>query len=111
MALRDERCQACTAATPRLTADELAAVRSELHPAWEVVRDGTTLRRSLRFPDFAAAFALATRIALVAQEHGHHPDLSVGWGRLDVDITTHAVNGLTRNDGVLAANVDAVAGG
>lgn len=110
MALRDERCEACTASTPLLTADELAAVRSELDPAWEVVADGKRLRRTFRFPDFAEAFALATRIALIAQEHGHHPDLTVGWGRLDVEITTHVAHGLTRNDAVLAANVDAAAG-
>jgi 4a-hydroxytetrahydrobiopterin dehydratase len=109
--LRAQRCEACTAATPTLTAGELEAARAQLDPAWEVAAEGTRLRRSFRFGDFTAAFALATRIALIAQEQGHHPDMCVGWGRLDVDITTHAVGGLTRNDAVLAAHVDAAAGG
>jgi 4a-hydroxytetrahydrobiopterin dehydratase len=106
MALRDDRCEACTGATPLLTSDELTRLHAELDPAWELASSGTRLRRTLGFPDFATAFALATHIALIAQEQGHHPDMTVGWGRLVVEITTHAVGGLTRNDVVFAAHVD-----
>ena len=109
MALLEERCEACTAQTPLLTPDELVTLRQELDPAWHLSGDGTRLRRTFRLRDFASAFGLATRIALVAQDQAHHPDITVGWGRLDVEITTHAVGGLTRNDAVLAAHVDAVA--
>ena len=107
MALRDERCPACTASTPKLTPDELAKARGELSADWNVTAESTRLRRTLRRPDFAAAFALATRVALIAEGQGHHPDLTIGWGRLEIEITTHAVGGLTRSDVVLAAHIDA----
>ena len=109
MALADQRCEACTGSTPALTPDELREALTELHGLWSVV-EGTRLRRDLRFADFGAAFATATRVALLAEEQGHHPDVTVGWGRLRIELTTHAVGGLTRNDVVMAAKIDRVAG-
>ena len=103
--LSEQRCEACTAQTPTLTPAEIESLRAQLDAAWTVV-DGRTLRRRLAFPDFRTAFAMASGIAALAEEEGHHPDLCVGWGRLDVDLTTHAVNGLTRNDLILAAKID-----
>jgi 4a-hydroxytetrahydrobiopterin dehydratase len=108
MALTKERCEACTGATPTVAGAELDELRSQLSPEWRV--DGAFLRRRLRFPDFAATFAAATRVALIAEGEGHHPDMAVGWGRLEIELTTHAVKGLTRNDFILAAKVDAALG-
>ena len=108
MALAKERCEACTGATPAVEGAELDALRAQLSPDWEV--DGVRLRRRMRFPDFAAAFSFATRVALIAEGEGHHPDMAVGWGRLEIELTTHAVKGLTRNDFILAARIDAAAG-
>ena len=107
--LAAERCEACTGETPRVSGRELDELRGQLSADWEVV-DGTRLRRRLRCPDFGSAFASATRVALIAEGEGHHPDLTVGWGRLVVELTTHAVRGLTRNDFILAAKVDAALG-
>lgn len=107
--LRDEKCEACTAKTPRVTGDGIAELKRELHADWSVSDDERTLRRSFRFDDFTGAYTLATAIALTAQDEGHHPELSVGWGHLDVELTTHAIKGLSRNDFVLAAKVDALA--
>ena len=109
MPLVKERCEACTGATPTVTGAELDSLRAEIHPEWELV-DGARLHRSLRLHDFASAFALATHVALLAESEGHHPDLTVGWGRLEIELATHAVKGLTRNDFILAAKVDAALG-
>ena len=77
-----------------------------------VERDGTTmLRRRLRFGDFKDAFGFATRIALVAEEEGHHPDMEIGWGKVVVSLTTHSSGGLTPNDFIMAAKVDRLAAG
>lgn len=108
VALKDERCEACTGSTPRVRGEELAGLRAQLHGDWEVEGE-ERLRRTLRFGDFAGAFATATRVALIAEAQGHHPDLHVAWGRLTVEIWTHAVGGLTRSDFVFAARVDAAA--
>lgn len=107
--LREQRCEACTASTPLVPDAELDLLRAQLHPDWQVQGDPRRLRRDLRTRDFAEAFALATRVALYAEQVGHHPDLQVAWGRLGVEIWTHKARGITHSDLVFAAHVDAAA--
>jgi len=106
--LAQEACEACTGSTPVVTGAELEGLRSELHGDWRLDEDGHSIRRGFRFHDFAEAFAFAVRIAFIAEEEGHHPDITVGWGRCTVVLTTHAVKGLTRNDFIVAAKVDRI---
>ncbi len=108
--LASHHCEACEPGTPPLDEQQAAALTAELHPAWK--REGNTkLRRTLRFEDFKDAFGFATRIALVAEEEGHHPDLEIGWGKVVVALTTHSAGGLTRNDFIIAAKIDRLAAG
>jgi 4a-hydroxytetrahydrobiopterin dehydratase len=94
-----------------LHAHEIARLRSDL-PGWEVVSVSgrQQLVRSFTFPDFMSAVQFVTRIATVAEQEGHHPDLEVGWGRVQVKLWTHAAGGLTENDFILAAKIDRLAG-
>lgn len=67
------------------------------------------LQAMLTFADFAEAFAFMTRVGLVAQEQGHHPDMSISWNRVTISITTHdAGNTVTDHDRTLAAAIDAM---
>ncbi len=68
------------------------------------------MRRRLRFPDFVRAFGRATQAGLVAEAEGHHPEMTVGWGYLEIELSTHAIGGLSRNDFILAAKIDALDG-
>ncbi len=99
-----ERCQACAPGTPPLPEAEIAQLMDQVAPAW--IRSGPGLRRHQRTSDFAEAFGLATRIALLAEREGHHPELRLGWGYLEVELTTHAAGGVTRNDFIMAAKID-----
>lgn len=105
--LAAQRCKACTRETPVLTPAEVEELQGSLHPDWTVV-DGRMLHRDMRFSDFAGAFARATQVADLAEAEGHHPDLHVSWGLLGVDLTTHVAHGLTSNDFILAAKIDAL---
>ncbi len=106
--LAQEACEACTGSTPVVQGAELEELRGELHPDWRVDEDGRRIRRSWKFRDFAEAFAFALRVAFVAEGEEHHPDITVGWGRCEVVLITHAVGGLTRNDFIVAAKVDRI---
>lgn len=90
--------------TPPVESDEAARLASGLDPAWRV--DDHRLAREFRFPTFAAAFGLATRIALLAEAQGHHPALDIAWGLLRVTWTTDAIGALSLNDLIMAAKVD-----
>lgn len=78
----------------------------QLLPGWRL-EDGTIVA-SLRFPDFAAALSAANHIGALAEAQNHHPDLTVGWGRLTVRFSTHDVGGLSENDFICAAKTSAL---
>jgi len=102
--LASQRCVPAEGSTPALAPDEVARLATGLDPAWRVLDD--RLVREFAFPTFAAAFGLATRIALLAEGQNHHPALDIAWGRLTVTWTTDAIGGLTANDLIMAAKVD-----
>ena len=109
--LAQEACEACTGSTPVISGAELEELRAQLHPEWELSEDRRSISRTLRFRDFAEAFAFAVRVAFIAESEEHHPDVTAGWGRCAVVLTTHAVDGLTRNDFIVAAKVDRITAG
>lgn len=76
------------------------------HPTWR--RDGDALVAAFKLPDFAAALALAVRVGMAAEKRDHHPDLKVGWGKLEVLWTTHDAGGITRLDLELAEVTEAL---
>lgn len=103
--LAGRKCEACAPGTPPLEESRAAELHTQLDGAWE--RDGNKrLHRFLEFSNFREAFAFATRVALLAEAEGHHPDLTIGWGKAGVDLTTHVAGGLTDNDFILAAKID-----
>ncbi|HVA22550.1 MAG TPA: 4a-hydroxytetrahydrobiopterin dehydratase [Candidatus Micrarchaeia archaeon] len=106
--LARERCEACNRTTAAVTESEWGALLAQLAPAWALASGH--LHCTVPTGSFAEAFALATRIALLAEAEGHHPTLTVAWGRLEVDLVTHAIGGLSRNDFRLGAKIDAAHG-
>lgn len=105
--LQNQHCQPCAAGTPALAGAELGRYQTQL-PLWKVIQ-GHHLQREFRFPDFAAALAFVNRIGAIAEREQHHPDVCFGWGRVEVTTYTHSVGGLSPNDFVLAAKIDAAA--
>jgi 4a-hydroxytetrahydrobiopterin dehydratase len=103
--LASKRCVPCRGGTPPLERTEQERLQRELEEGWRVV-DGHHLEREVRFPDFASALAFTNEIGRIAEEEGHHPDIHLGWGRVRVRIWTHAIDGLTESDFVLAAKID-----
>jgi 4a-hydroxytetrahydrobiopterin dehydratase len=101
--LADRSCVPCRGGVPPLEGEELEALARQL-PDWEVV-DGHHLRKEFSFPDFREALTFVNKVGEVAEEEGHHPDLSFGWGRAEVVVFTHKIDGLTESDFVLAAKV------
>jgi 4a-hydroxytetrahydrobiopterin dehydratase len=89
-----------------LDAGQLKLLLPEV-PQWRLTDDGKKIRREWKVKDFATALDFFKRIGQVAEEEGHHPDLHlVGYRNVAVELTTHALNGLSENDFILAAKVD-----
>jgi len=85
-----------------------AEVETELRtvPRWS--QQGQSIVRTFQFKDFAAAIAFVNKVALLADEAWHHPDIDVRWNTVTLTLTTHDAGGLTTRDFALAASVDAV---
>jgi 4a-hydroxytetrahydrobiopterin dehydratase len=78
-------------------------------PAW-TAPGGKRLEREFRFKDFRSALEFANRVGALADAEDHHPDLHVAWGKVGVVLWTHVAGGLTENDFILAARIDALEG-
>jgi 4a-hydroxytetrahydrobiopterin dehydratase len=102
--LASERSADIPAGTAPLSPDEAGSLAAGVAGEWQINKG--EIRREFTFKTFNAAFGMATRIALLAEAQGHHPELEVGWGRLVVRLSTHSVGGLSRNDFIMAARID-----
>ncbi len=105
--LADKTCVPCRGGTPALKGKELAAVHRQLPDSahWTVVNEHH-LVRNYKFPDFKTALAFVNKVGELAEKQGHHPDILLAWGKAEITIWTHAVDGLTESDFILAAKID-----
>ena len=91
---------------PRLNEDEIAGRLGELSD-WR--REGEAIARDFELRDFAGSIDFVNRIAPVAEEMNHHPDLAISWSQVTVTLSTHSEGGLTVSDFELARRIDALA--
>ena len=104
VSLADQTCVPCKGGVPPLTPEQIAPLLAQLD-GWSV-EEHKRLSRTYRFKNFAEAMAYANRVAAIAEEQGHHPDLYVRWGAVRVEVWTHKIDGLTESDFYLAAKID-----
>ena len=108
--LASRRCEPCRSGVPPLTEGEIGPLRAELHGDWQVV-EGHHLRRSLEFRNFREALDYTNKVGEMAEDQGHHPDLYLSWGKVQIEIWTHKIDGLHEADFVFAAKCDALRDG
>src|ERR1700679_2776400 len=102
--LASKTCVPCRGGVPPLAGRELEALAKQV-PQWTVV-DGHHITRAFKFPDFVQALAFVNKVGAVAEDQGHHPDILLTWGKAEVTMWTHKINGLTESDFILAAKID-----
>ena len=102
--LASKHCVPCSGGVPALAGKELQELAKQV-PGWKVV-DGHHLARLYGFPDFKSALAFVNRVGAVAEQEGHHPNIAFTWGKVEITIYTHKVNGLTESDFILAAKIE-----
>jgi 4a-hydroxytetrahydrobiopterin dehydratase len=102
--LAERQCVPCRGGVPPLKGDEILAFSDQLN-GWQVVNQHH-LQKSYTFRDFRESLAFVDRVGNLAEEQGHHPDICFGWGKAEVTIWTHKIDGLTESDFVLAAKID-----
>jgi 4a-hydroxytetrahydrobiopterin dehydratase len=102
--LAEQHCVPCRGGVPPLKGEQLMPFAEQLAD-WKIVEEHH-VAKSFPFPDFKTALDFVNRVGAVAEAEGHHPDLCLAWGKVDVQIYTHKIRGLTESDFVLAAKID-----
>ena len=105
--LASRTCVPCRGGVPPLKGKELSDLHKQLpdFAHWKVVNEHH-ITRTFTFPDFVKALDFVNRIGAVAEEQGHHPDILLTWGKVEVTLWTHKVDGLTESDFIMAAKID-----
>ena len=85
-------------------AGEIEELRKQV-PNWDI-EDWHELKRRFKFKNFAEALLFVSKVGALAESEGHHPDITFGWGYAELTLFTHAVDGLSENDFILASKID-----
>lgn len=104
--LAAKKCVPCKGGVPPLKGEALQALQKQVE-GWSVV-DEHHLTKTFKFPDFLKALDFVNRVGAIAEEEGHHPVITLTWGKVEIVIYTHKINGLTESDFILAAKIDTI---
>ncbi len=107
--LTRKKCVPCEGGVPKLTPEEANGFLKNVS-GWTLTADGQRIRKEWRVKNFLAGMSFFQKVAEIAEDEGHHPDLHlVGYRNVAIEIWTHAIGGLSENDFILAAKIDALA--
>jgi len=102
--LASKTCVPCRGGVPALSGSALESLHKEI-PLWKIVNEHH-ITRTFTFPDFKQALDFVNRMGTLAEEQGHHPDILLAWGKTEITLWTHKIDGLTESDFIMAAKID-----
>jgi 4a-hydroxytetrahydrobiopterin dehydratase len=105
MSLADKKCQVCEGGIPALDPVTCKNMLKET-PHWELSKNHKYIERKFNFKGFYATMSFVNAVAYIAQKEGHHPDMEVGYNYCNIKFTTHAIDGLSKNDFICAAKIN-----
>ena len=104
--LSAQKCVACEGGVTPLDREEAIMILKQT-PEWKLSLDGKSIKRSYTLKNFVEIISLVNKIAEVAEKEGHHPDLHItDYRNLEINLSTHAIGGLSQNDFIMAAKID-----
>ena len=107
MELKNQKCQACSGNTPKFDEKEISDNLSKLNN-WSVNDEQKMIYKKFNFKTFKQALNFTNKVGEIADLEGHHPDISLGWGYSLIMLHTHAIQGLSINDFIIAAKIDEI---
>ena len=108
MDLTEKHCVPCKGGIPALSGRDEDIYIKEV-PSWTLIRDGIhKIRRLFKFKNFKGSIGFVNKVAEIAEEEGHHPDIYISYNKVQLELYTHAVDGLLENDFIMAAKLDKI---
>jgi|TARA_B110000902_G_C13943261_1_gene450607 4a-hydroxytetrahydrobiopterin dehydratase len=108
--LFDKKCLPCEGGVPPLDLSEIHKYQKKID-GWDVKKNNKLiffLEKNFKFKDFIKSQIFINKVSEISENENHHPDISFGWGYAKIQITTHAIEGLSENDFILAAKIDQI---
>ena len=103
--LTQKKCVPCEGGLSPLSVTEAKAMLKEV-PGWQLANGGNAIKRRFEFRDFQGALSFVNKAGAIAEEEGHHPDITFGWGYAECLLWTHAIGGLHENDFIVASKIN-----
>jgi len=108
-ALTEKKCVPCEGGTPPLQKSQIQEYLGQLRGEWEV-EDHEKIKRKFELKNFREAIEFVNNIAEIAEQEDHHPDIFINYKRVTIELTTHAIGGLSENDFIVAAKIEELEG-
>ena len=109
--LTAKHCKPCDGGVPAMSKGEAQAVMKQLDTNWQLSGDAKSIRREWQFKNFYRTMSFVNAVAHIANTEDHHPDLEIGYNYCRMKFSTHSIGGLSENDFICAAKIDALATG
>lgn len=106
--LNKKRCVPCEGGTKALDAQQIAEFKKQLRPDWQVINNGKAIQATFTFKNYAPTTAFVNAVIFIAHQEDHHPDITFTYKTCTITYWTHAIDGLSENDFICAAKVDAL---
>ena len=106
--LKDKKCVPCEGGVIPFDISEIHKYQKKVD-GWNILKDNKQnffLNKRFSFNNFLESQKFINKVGEISEDEGHHPDISFGWGYAEIKITTHAIEGLSENDFILAAKID-----
>lgn len=110
--LINKKCVPCEGGEPPLNEAQISKFKSQIGDEWGLIepqkgpKEAKKIQRKFKFKDFKKAMEFVNKVADLAEEEGHHPDISIHWNRVTLTLWTHAIGGLSENDFIMAAKIN-----
>lgn len=105
MELIKKKCIPCEGGTPPFDQEKIKEYLAQLKSDWEVL-ENRKIRKEFKFKDFLGAIAFVNKVAEIAEQEDHHPDIHISYRKVLIELWTHAVGGLSENDFIVAAKIE-----
>ena len=103
--LTQKKCVPCEGGVDPLKGEKINEYLKAVSSEWKVM-DEKSIRRQFKFKDFKKALEFVNKVGKLAEDQGHHPDIFINYSRVTLDLSTHAIGGLSKNDFILAAKIE-----
>lgn len=106
MNLLEQKCVPCEGGVDPITKADAEAMLEFHVKDWILSNDAKSISKKFEFKNFSDALSFVNKVGAIAESEGHHPDIELGWGKVNITLTTHAIGGLSQNDFIVAAKIN-----